>query len=264
VCSSDLVKEEGCELIVADLQKDGQKVLLARGGRGGKGNVHYATATRKAPTIFQPGEEGQQHDIVLKMRLTIDVGIIGFANCGKSALLAALSSARPEIADYQFTTTVPVLGVVDDGVNKLTWAELPALIKGSSPGKGLGNRFLHHAGRALVLVYLLDATSADLEGDFEDLMNEVKTSDGGLAQKAAIIAVNKSDAVDETNGSNYVKEMLADTGLPTIMVSALEGRGLGELVLEVHRLAAEARNRTYSEPEPEVVFRPQPIDRQDR
>ena len=258
------VKEKGRELVVADLQKDGQKVLLARGGRGGKGNVHYATATRKAPRIFQPGEEGQQHDIILKMTLVIDVCIIGFTNSGKSALLSALSSARPEIADYQFTTRVPVLGVVDDGVNKLTWAELPALIKGSSHGKGLGRRYLHHAGRALVIVYLLDASSADLKGDFEQLRNEVKASNGSLAEKAAIIAVNKSDAVDDAGAGNYVKEMLADTGLPLIMVSALERQGLVELISEVHRLAVEVRNRPSSEPAPEVVFRPQPVDRRDR
>jgi GTP-binding protein len=258
------VKEKGCELVVADLQKDGQKVLLARGGRGGKGNVHYATATRKAPTIFQPGEEGQQHDLVLKMRLITDVCIIGFANSGKSTLLAALSSARPEIADYQFTTRVPVLGVVDDGVNRMTWAELPALVKGSSQGKGLGNGFLHHAGRALVIVYLLDASSADLEGDLEDLRDEVRVFDAGLAKKAAVIAVNKTDAVNEAGGGDYIREMLANAGLPKFMVSGLEKRGLDELILEVHRLVMEARNRASSDTTPEVVFRPQPVDRRDR
>ncbi|MCX5993557.1 MAG: GTPase ObgE [Chloroflexi bacterium] len=257
------VKEKGCELIVADLQKDGQKVLLARGGRGGKGNVHYATATRKAPTIFQPGEEGQQCDIILKMQLVIDVCIIGFTNSGKSALLSELSSARPEVADYQFTTKVPVLGVVDDGGNKMTWAELPALVKGSGRGKGLGNRFLHHAGRALVIVYLLDAGSADLKADFEELRNEIKGFDAVLAQKAAIIAVNKSDVVDDAGGCDYIKERLLDTGLPRVMVSALERQGLDELILEVHGLAVEARNMASSYTKPEVVFRPKPVDRRD-
>jgi GTP-binding protein len=258
------VKEDGGELIVADLQKDGQKVLLAKGGKGGKGNVHYATATRKAPTIFQPGEEGQQCDIVLKMMLVIDVCIIGFANSGKSALLAALSSARPEVADYQFTTRVPALGVVDDGVNKMTWAEMPALVKDSSRGKGLGNRFLHHAGRALVIVYLLDAGSADPKGDFDELSNEVQSFDAGLARKSAIIVVNKSDTVDDADTSIYVNEMIADTGLPVMMVSAVEGLALGELVMEVHRMAVEARKRASSDTTPDVVFRPQPVDRRDR
>jgi GTP-binding protein len=258
------VKENEHELVVADLQKDGQKVLLAKGGRGGKGNVHYATSTKKAPRIFQPGEDGQEHDIILRMMLTVDVCIIGFTNSGKSSLLSVLSSARPEIADYQFTTTVPVLGVVDDGVNKLTWAELPALIKGSIPGKGLGNRFLHHAGRALVIVYLLDASSADLKGDFTELNKEVTAFNAALAEKASIIAVNKSDAVDDADAGNYVKETLGETGLPQIVVSALERHGLDELISEAHRLAIGARNRTSSEPAPEVVFRPKPVDRPER
>jgi len=257
------VKENENELAVADLQKDGQKVLLARGGRGGKGNVHYATSTRKAPRISQPGEEGQQHDIILKIRLIVDVCIIGFTNCGKSALLSALSSARPEIADYQFTTRVPVLGVVDDGVNKMTWVELPGLIKGSSLGKGLGNRFLHHAGRALVIVYLLDANSADLKEDFKELRNEVLAFSSGLAQKSAIIAVNKSDTMDDVSMGKYVNEMLDDTELPRIIISALEKRNLGELISEVHRLAVEGRNSSSNEPAPEVVFRPKPVDRRD-
>ena len=258
------VKEDGRELVVADLQKDGQKVLLAGGGKGGKGNVHYATSTRKAPKIFQPGEEGQQHDIILRVRLIIDVCVIGFSNSGKSTLLSALSSARPEIADYRFTTKEPVLGVVDDGVNRLIWAELPALIGNPGHGKGLGDRFLHHAGRALVIVYLLDANSDDLNQDFKELRAAVTAFDDSLAQKTAIIAINKSDAVDSAGLDNYVNEKLSDTGLHRVMISALEKQGLDELVLEVHRLALESRSRPSSEPAAEVVFRPKPVDRRDR
>jgi len=258
------VKENRNELVIADLQKDGQKVLLARGGRGGKGNVHYATSTRKAPRIFQPGEEGQQYDILLKVRLIVDVCIIGFTNSGKSALLSALSSARPEVADYQFTTTVPVLGVVDDGVHKLTWAEMPALIKGPGHGKGLGNRFLHHAGRARVIVYLLDVNSNDLKADFEELRNEVTAFDGGLDQKSAIIAVNKCDDIDDASIGNHVREVLAETGMPVILISALETAALSELISSVHRLALEAKDRPSNEPSPEVVFRPKPVDRRDK
>ena len=258
------VKEDGRELVIADLQKDGQKVLLAMGGRGGKGNVHYASSTRKAPTISQPGEEGQQHDIMLRMMLIVDVCIIGFTNSGKSTLLSELSSARPEIADYQYTTRIPVLGMVDDGVNRLVWAELPALIKDSSLGKGLGNKFLHHTGRALVIVYLLDANSVDPGRDFEELRNEVIAFGDGLEQKAAIIAINKADAVDDEIINNYVKEMPADTGLPLVVISALEKRGHAELVSEVHRMALEVRNRPSSEQAAEVVFRPKPVDRRDR
>lgn len=258
------VKERGQESMVADLQKDGQKSILAKGGRGGKGNVHYATATRKAPRIFQPGEEGQQYDIILKMRLMIDVCIIGFTNSGKSSLLSALSSARPEVADYQFTTKVPVLGMVDDGVNRLTWAELPALVKGSVRGKGLGNRFLHHAGRAHVIVYLLDAGSNEAEEDFSKLRDEVIATDAGLLKKASVIAVNKADTEDEAGTDDQVKEMLVSIGLPVVMVSSMRGRGLGELVSIVHRLALDARSEQSDGMAPEVIFRPKPAGRRDR
>ncbi len=264
VGTTAFVKDNDRELIVADLLKDGQKIQLAKGGRGGKGNVHYATSTRKAPKIFQQGEEGQQHDIILRMRLVVDVCIIGFTNSGKSTLLSALSSARPEIADYQFTTRLPSLGVVDDGVNRLTWVELPALIKGASLGKGLGNGFLYQAGRAYAIVYLLDASSADLKGDFEDLRNEVQAFDDGLAQKAAIIAINKADSLDDEGAKDYVKKSLAGTGLACIMISALEKSGLDELVSEVHRMVLEIRNRPYAEQAAEVIFRPKPVDGRDR
>jgi GTP-binding protein len=157
-----------------------------------------------------------------------------------------------------------VLGVVDDGVNKMTWAELPGLVKDSSHGKGLGNGFLHHAGRALVIVYLLDAGSADMGRDFVELSKEVKAFDDGLAQKSVIIAVNKVDTVDDADTSNYVNKMLTDTGLPVMMVSALEVRGLSELVLEVHRMAIEARKGAPIDTTADVIFRPQPVDRRDR
>lgn len=258
------VKEKEKELVIADLQRDGQKVLLAKGGRGGKGNVHYATSTRKAPKIFQPGEEGQQQDIILRIKLVVDICIIGFTNSGKSALLSALSSARPEVAEYQFTTTVPVLGVVDDGVHKLTWAEMPAFTKGSGRGKGLGSRYLHHAGRARVIVYLLDVNSNDLKEDFEELRDELTAFDVGLARKSAIIAVNKCEDIDDGGIGNHVREVLADTGLPVILISAIEKTALAELISSVHRLALEASDRPSDEPSPEVVFRPRPVDKRER
>jgi len=254
------VKEKDQELVMSDLHKDGQKVLLARGGKGGKGNVHYATPTRKAPKIFQQGEEGQQHDIILRMSLVVDVCIIGFTNSGKSTLLSALSSARPEIADYQFTTRVPVLGVVDDGVNKLTWMESPALIRGSSLGKGLGNSFLYQAGRAPVIVYLLDAGSTDLRGDFEALRDEIRAFDGNLAQKAAIIAINKMDSIDIEAIKDYVKKSLADIGLPCIMISALDKIDLDILISRAHSMVMEIKRKKSGEQVAEVIFRPKPVD----
>ena len=182
VGTSAYVKQDGKEVLIADLSSKGQRVLLAKGGRGGKGNVHYATATRKAPKIFQPGVEGEQLDIVLHLTLATDVCIIGYPNSGKSTLLAAISGARPPIADYPFTTVEPVLGTVDDGVDKLIWADMPALIEGSHQGKGLGNHFLCHAKRAKVLILLLDSGAEDPGADLRNLKEEItafERRDGG-------------------------------------------------------------------------------------
>jgi GTP-binding protein len=258
------VRENERELFVADLVKDGQKVLLARGGKGGKGNIHFATSTRKAPRIFQTGEDGQQHDIILRMSLVVDVCVIGFTKSGKSTLLSALSSARPEIADYLFTTRTPVPGVVDDGVNKLTWIELPALTRGSSLGKGLGNSFLYQAERAHVIVYLLDAGSGDMSGDYEILREELMAFDSKLAEKAAIIVVNKADITGTAAIEDYVKKNLADSAMDCIIVSALDKSGLDMLVRRVHGMVLEARNRPSAEQAAEVVFRPKPVDQREK
>ncbi|MFA5078634.1 MAG: GTPase ObgE [Dehalococcoidia bacterium] len=264
VGTSAYIIDNGSELLVADMTRDGQKSLLARGGRGGRGNVHFATSTRKAPRMFQQGEEGQQFNIMLRMSLVVDVCIVGFTNSGKSTLLSALSSARPEIADYRFTTKTPVLGVVDDGVNKLIWVELPALTKDSRLGKGLGNTFLKQAVRASAIVYLLDAGSSDLKGDFDILRDEVSAFDKKLRQKASTIVINKVDSANSLSLEDYVKNKLEVTGLPCIMISSLDKTGLDILVTRVHQAVKEARSRPSDEPAAEVVFRPEPIDQREK
>lgn len=255
------VKEGGRELMIADLQQKGKKTLLAKGGKGGKGNVHYATATRKAPTIFQPGEEGEQRDIILKVRLLTDACIIGYPNSGKSSLIAAISAARPEVADYPFTTKAPVLGIVDDGGRKYVWAEMPAIIGGAQEGKGLGNMFLVHAEKAAVLLYLLDASSPGLSGEFMNLKKEVVLFDPKLREKKSLIAVNKIDAIEDPAALDSIKAELAGAGWPVLMVSAVERQGLGELVSSVHELISEERLKPAEEDAPEVIFRPKPVDR---
>jgi len=257
------IVENGREKLVGDLERDGQKLIVASGGKGGKGNVHFATSTRKAPRIFQKGQEGQHYDIILRTRLVVDVCIIGMTNSGKSTLLSSITSARPEIADYRFTTKVPVLGVVDDGVDKFTWVELPALTIGSSRGKGLGNTFLQQAGRASVIVYLLDATSADMRSEFRSLRDEIKTFDNGLEQKASIIAINKVDSADMRALEDYVYKQLSDSGLPCILISSLDGRNLDILVSQVHRMVKETRHRKSAE-QGEMVYRPKPAGRRER
>jgi GTP-binding protein len=263
VGTSAYVKKDGEEKLVADLQDKGKKLQVARGGRGGKGNVHYATATRKAPEIFQPGEQGEQHDITLRMRLITDVCITGFPNSGKSTLLSAVSAARPLIADYPFTTRDPVLGVVDDGVNKYIWAELPAVVKGSSQGKGLGNSFLVHAERATVLIYLLDAGSPEIMEEFNLLQEEIKAFGPHLAEKNSVIVINKADLIEDAAELSDIKGILAGTSLPVYTVSAALGTGIPDLILSVHKLIGEREIGAFEETDPEMVFRPKPVDLRD-
>ena len=257
------VKKDGEEQLVADLQGKGKKLQVAKGGRGGKGNVHYATATRKAPEIFQPGEEGEQFDITLRMKLITDVCIIGYPNSGKSTLLSAVSAARPQIADYPFTTKYPVLGVVDDGTQKYIWAELPAIVKGSGQGKGFGNSFLVHAERAAVLVYLLGAGSSGIAEEFVRLKEEIKAFDLQLAEKSSIIAINKTDLIEDAVELAAIKEKLEDTGLPVYAISAALNTGIPELISAVHKLVSEQKKRSIVEMGPEMVFRPRPVDLRD-
>jgi len=257
------VKKDGEEILVADLQDKGKKLQVARGGRGGKGNVHYATATRKAPEIFQPGEEGQQYDITLRVKLGTDVCIVGYPNSGKSTLLSAVSAARPQVADYPFTTRDPVLGIVDDGTRKYIWAELPAIVKGSARGKGFGNSFLAHAERAAVLVYLLDAGSHDIAEEIESLREEIEAFSPHLVEKSSVIAVNKIDLIENAGERAGMEGKLSGTGRPIHMISAALDTGVAELILFVHKLVNEHKTGAPEQQGPEMVFRPKPVDLRD-
>ncbi len=263
VGTSAYVKHDGKEALIADLGNKGNRVLVAKGGKGGKGNIHYATATRKAPKIFQPGEEGEQLDIVLHLTLATDICIIGYPNSGKSTLLTAISGARPQVADYPFTTVEPVLGTIDDGVDKLVWCELPALIEGSHQGKGLGNHFLCHAERAKVLILLLDAGEEDLGGNFRHLEDEVAVFDAGMEDKSLVVVVNKVDSIEGTGKSDEIRTLPGLTDQPLFFISAKTGQGLNELVAAVHKIATEKEIVETREIKPEVIFRPKPVDKRD-
>ena len=244
-----------------DFRMQGQRVMVAKGGKGGKGNVYFATATCQAPRDFQPGEKGEQFDISLDMTLPVDVGILGLPGSGKSALLAAISGAHPQIAEYNFTTLEPVLGTVDDGKEKFIWAEMPAIVEGSSEGKGLGCRFLKHLSRARVLVFLLDATSPHLATDLASLRKEIENFNPELAAKKYLVAVNKIDTADSHAGIAELASKLAGEGVKVQAISTVTGSGLKELVASVHKMVAEAALLQYREPE--IVFRPRPVDRRD-
>jgi GTP-binding protein len=177
-------------------------------------------------------------------------------------LLSALSAAKPKVAEYPFTTREPVLGVVDDGVRKYVWAELPALVEGSHAGKGAGNKYLKQAGRAEVLVYLLDAGSPGIGGELRWLRDEVDLFDQKLAGKKSVIVVNKMDILEDTESQATIKRDLASAELPVYFISALEKQGLGELISAVHWLVGEEKQKLMGEAQPEVIFRPKPVDQE--
>ncbi len=252
--------DEG-ELLLGDLHKTGQKIRVAAGGKGGRGNVHFATATRKAPKISQPGLEGDQAALTLKLKLPVDIVIIGLPNSGKSSLLSAVSGARPKIAGYPFSTKEPIQGVVDKDLKKYTWAELPAVTSGASAGRGLGNHHLIHAERAKVILYLLDINNENIEDDLNTLQEEVALFQREMIQKRSIIVLNKADLITDPTLITGIKERLASRNLPVHVISSQEKTGLDELVNEVHPLVNEEVSRAQEKMQPEVVFRPKPVDK---
>ena len=223
--------------LIADLTEEGQRVLVAKGGRGGLGNARFATSTNRAPRKVQPGEEGEVKDLRLELKLIADVGLVGFPNAGKSTLIARISAARPKIADYPFTTLVPNLGVVglsDD--RSFVVADVPGLIEGAHRGLGLGHQFLRHLERTKVLVHLVDvsgATGRDPVQDLETVRQELELFQPTLAAKPQLVAANKIDAVDPDAGDLVVAALAAraaELGLSFHRISAVTGAGVPALL----------------------------------
>jgi GTP-binding protein len=229
--------------LVADLAEEGQRVLLAKGGRGGMGNARFATSTNRAPRKVQPGEAGEIKDLRLELKLLADVGLVGFPNAGKSTMIARISAARPKIADYPFTTLVPNLGVVRLGEDRsFVVADVPGLIEGAHRGLGLGHQFLRHLERTKVLVHLVDVSSAtgrDPVSDLDIIRQELERFQPTLAAKPQIVAASKIDAVDDESRVAAVARRAAELQLPFLRVSAATGAGIPELLEAMwQRLAA--------------------------
>ncbi len=252
-------RSEGNELI-ADLSTPGQEAVVARGGKGGWGNVHFATSTNQAPRIAQKGEKGEEKSLILELRLIADVGIIGFPNVGKSSLLASASRAKPKIADYPFTTLEPILGVVELGNRTFVLAEIPGLIEGAHAGRGLGSEFLRHALRTKVLVHLVDGTSTSPVDDMVRVNTELRLFDGGLAAKPQIIAVNKIDLPEVQAKVPEIKSAFAQGGMPIFFVSAATGEGVTALMNEAYNILHELETFEAEEgaARQKAIFRPQP------
>lgn len=213
---------------LAEITRDGEEIKLLRGGKGGLGNWHFATATNRAPRYAQPGQPAIEKTVILELKLLADVGLVGFPNAGKSTLLSSISAARPKIADYPFTTMEPSLGIVSyrDG-KSFVMADIPGIIEGASEGKGLGLRFLRHIERNAVLLFLIPADSADIRKDYEVLLNELRQFNPDLADKSRVLAISKSDMLDDELREALQAEL--PEGVPALFISSVTGQGLTEL-----------------------------------
>jgi GTP-binding protein len=225
---------------LADLVADGQRVVVARGGNGGFGNARFATATRQTPDFANPGRQGERRRLALSLKLLADVGLLGLPNAGKSTLLRRISAARPRVAAYPFTTLVPSLGVVERGERRFVVADVPGLVEGASEGVGLGDRFLRHVERTRVLVHLIDAGSALVEGrdaraDSEAIRAELAAYDPSLLARVLLVVLNKIDLVADRSALDPLERDLARSGARVLRISGATGEGVPELVAAMGR-----------------------------
>ena len=235
-----IVYDADSDELLGDLTEPGQEFVVARGGRGGRGNARFATSTNQAPRIAEHGEPGEERNLRLELKLLADVGVVGMPNAGKSTLLAAVTAARPKIAPYPFTTLQPNLGVVVlDPQTEFVLADIPGLIEGASEGKGLGHEFLRHIERTRVLIHLLDGLSADPLADFAAINGELAAFGHGLAQKPQLVALNKMDLPEVRARWPEARAALEALGYPAMAISALARDGTRELLYRAAQTLAE-------------------------
>lgn len=221
-------KHAETEEVIVEITEDGQEFILTPGGRGGKGNLFFATSTKQAPNYAQPGEPGREEWIVLELKLLADVGLVGFPNAGKSTLLSVVSAAKPKIADYPFTTLTPNLGVVSYRDEKsFVMADIPGIIEGAAEGRGLGIRFLRHIERNSLLLFMVPADAQDIAKEYEILINELRKYNPELLDKKRILAISKCDLLDEELTEGIRKELPGD--LPSVFISSVTNKGITEL-----------------------------------
>ena len=244
--------------VLADLTRDGERAIVAKGGKGGLGNPHFAGSTNQAPRLAQVGVPGETRTLSLELKLIADAGIIGLPNAGKSSLLGAISAARPKVADYPFTTLEPALGVVEAGGRRWVVADVPGLIEGAHLGKGLGLQFLRHVARTKVLVHLIDGSSIEPVNDMVKINTELMLYDPLLAKRQQIVAINKIDLPVVKSRVPVLKEMFKAAGYKPFFISAATGEGVETLMAELDRILSEPEQAPAPEEEPLKVFRPGP------
>lgn len=246
---------EDNETLLVDLTVEGEEAVLLRGGDGGHGNAHFKSATNRAPRRADPGWPGQEMWVWLRLKLLADAGLVGLPNAGKSTFLAAVSRAKPKIADYPFTTLHPQLGVVYQDGGEFVLADIPGLIEGAHEGHGLGDRFLGHVERCGVLLHLIDGTEEDVAGAYRTIRGELNAYGSGLDQKTEIVAINKCDALDEeTIASRKAAVAAVAPGSEVLTISGVTGAGVEDALRRLHGIVkAEREDPTQS---PTIAARP--------
>ncbi|UYV39125.1 GTPase ObgE [Rhodobacteraceae bacterium D3-12] len=250
------ILDEDEETVIADITEVGERVLLAKGGNGGFGNLHFKTSTNQAPRRANSGQEGVERTIWLRLKLIADAGLLGLPNAGKSTFLAATSNARPKIADYPFTTLHPNLGVVGVDNAEFVMADIPGLIEGAHEGRGIGDRFLGHVERCSVLLHLVDGTSETVAEDYRTIIGELEAYGGALAEKPRVTALNKIDALDDEERAEAKAALEAETGAPVMMMSGVSREGLIDVLRAVRGEIEDDRLRIKSAGEEADPWRP--------
>lgn len=241
---------EDNETLLADLTEVGQKVILARGGNGGFGNAYFKTSTNQAPRRANPGLEGVEMWIWLRLKLIADAGLVGLPNAGKSTFLATVSAAKPKIADYPFTTLHPNLGVVRSDSREFVLADIPGLIEGAHEGAGLGDRFLGHVERCRVILHLIDATAEDVVSAYETIRGELEAYGAGIDEKPEVVALTKIDSLDDEARAEKLAELEPVCGQVPLLLSSASGEGVETVLRRVAGIIREARLEEDSQEEP--------------
>ena len=254
-------KDNDSDVFLADLNEVGQQVVIAKGGKGGRGNARFVSSIRQAPRMAEKGEPGESNIIRLDLKLIAEVGIIGKPNAGKSTLLAMATKAHPKIAAYPFTTLEPAMGAADVGYRQLIIAEIPGLIEGAHRGQGLGHDFLRHSERTKVLIHLIDGSSASPVDDLKQVNQELACYKQELANKPQLVAVNKIDMPEVRQRMDDLKRQLSFLDRPAYFISAASGEGVPELIKEAACLVDQMTGEVKIKAEPQVILRPLPEDK---
>ncbi len=249
------ILEEDGQTLIADMTQVGQRVLLAKGGNGGFGNAHFTTSTNRAPRRANPGQEGQERWIWLRLKLIADAGLVGLPNAGKSTFLATVSAAKPKIADYPFTTLHPGLGVVGIDGREFVLADIPGIIEGAHEGAGLGDRFLGHVERCRVLLHLVDGTSEHAGRAYKTVRQELQAYGHGLAEKPEIVALSKADALDEDSRKEQLARLKRASRRTPLILSSASGEGVQQALRAVVQ-AIDGNRAAEEEPQVAAEWRP--------